>query len=272
MRARCLFLLIAFLVFPAAASAAPNWTEADKDGYGTSTTTASKVWHTLDDGRLTEVFYPDLGTPSVRSLEFVVSDGSFSQRDSQAQNRSVQLIDSRSLTYRQVNEEPGRYRITKTYVTDPARNVLMLDVRLESLTGKKLGLDVVYDPGLGNDYQDDVAEPDDHALLARDTGSPVASAVLGAPGFEDTSSQTTDGDLVQTAQTALTGAAGKPEAHRCPRLRRDHRCSAGRGDRLARVRASATFGAPISPAGTTTSAASSPRRRAPTGRSTTPRS
>ena len=91
MRARCLFLLIAFLVFPAAASAAPNWTEADKDGYGTSTTTASKVWHTLDDGRLTEVFYPDLGTPSVRSLEFVVSDGSFSQRDSQAQNRSVQL-------------------------------------------------------------------------------------------------------------------------------------------------------------------------------------
>jgi glucoamylase len=208
MRARCLSLLIVLLAFPAAASAAPNWTEADKDGYGTSTTTASKVWHTLDDGRLTEVFYPDLGTPSVRSLEFVVFDGSFSQRDSQAQNRSVQLIDSRSLTYQQVNEEPGRYRITKTYVTDPARNVLMLSVRFESLTGKKLGLDVVYDPGLGNDYQDDVAEPDDHALLARDTGSPVASAVLGAPGFEGTSSQTTDGDLVQTAHTALTGLPG----------------------------------------------------------------
>jgi glucoamylase len=84
----------------------------------------------------------------------------------------------------------------------------MLDVRFESLTGKQLGLDVVYDPGLGNDWQDDVAEPDDHALLARDTGSPVASAVLGAPGFEDTSSQTTDGDLVQTAHTALTGLPG----------------------------------------------------------------
>src|SRR3954454_6323166 len=141
MRRLCLALLAAFLVVPATASAAPFWTEADKDGYGTSTTTSSKVWHTLEDGRLTEVFYPDLGTPSVRSLEFVVSDGSFSQRDSQAQNRSVQLIDSRSLTYRQVNEEPGRYRITKTYVTDPARSVLMLDVRLESLSGRKLGLD-----------------------------------------------------------------------------------------------------------------------------------
>ena len=52
-----------------------KWTEADKDGYGTSAGTASKVWHTLDDGRLTEVFYPDLQTPSVRTLDFVVSNG-----------------------------------------------------------------------------------------------------------------------------------------------------------------------------------------------------
>jgi glucoamylase len=208
MRARCLSALIVVLVFPAAASAAPNWTEADKDGYGTSTTTQSKVWHTLDDGRLTEVFYPDLGTPSVRSLEFTVSQGAFSQRDSQAQNRSVQLVDSRSLTYRQVNEEPGRYRLTKTYVTDPARNVLMLDVRLESLNGKRLGLDVVYDPGLANDFQDDVAEPDDDALLARDTGSPVASAVAGSPAFARTASTGSGGDLVQTAQTSLTGLSG----------------------------------------------------------------
>ena len=138
------------LALPAAASAqtAPGgpgadalWTEADKDGYGTSAGTASKVWHTLDDGRLTEVFYPDLGTPSVRTLDFIVSDGkTFAQRDSDAANRSVRLLDSRSLTYQQVNEQPGRFRVTKTYVTDPARNVLLVDVRFESLTGKKLDL------------------------------------------------------------------------------------------------------------------------------------
>ena len=60
------------LAFPSTAGAV-DWTEADKDGYGTSTTRASKVWHTLDDGRLTEVLYPDLGTPSVKTLEFAVS-------------------------------------------------------------------------------------------------------------------------------------------------------------------------------------------------------
>ena len=51
------------------------WTEADKDGFGTSTTPASKVWYTLNNGELTEVYYPDLGTPSVRDLQFIVSHG-----------------------------------------------------------------------------------------------------------------------------------------------------------------------------------------------------
>jgi glucoamylase len=207
MRARCpLILIVAILSFPAAAHASTAWTEADKDGYGTSTTTTSEVWHTLDDGRLTEVFYPDLGTPSVRSLEFVVSDGKgFSERDTEAANRTIQMIDSRSLTYRQVNEEPGRYRITKTYATDPARNVLMIDVRFESLTGKKLDLDVLYDPALGNDHEDDTAQPGGDALLATDSGSPVASALVGAPRFQGTANQGSGGDLVQTGHTSLTG-------------------------------------------------------------------
>jgi glucoamylase len=85
MRCVCVVTVLLSLAVPSVAMADPNWTEADKDGYGTSTTTASKVWHTLDDGRLTEVFYPDLGTPSVRTLEFVVSSGGgFSQVDTQA--------------------------------------------------------------------------------------------------------------------------------------------------------------------------------------------
>src|SRR3954454_11039703 len=126
---------------PGAPGDTATWTPADKDGYGTSTTTASKVWHTLEHGRLTEVFYPDLNTPSVRSLDFAVSDGkTFVQRDSDAAQRSVRLVDPRSLTYRQINVQPGRFRITKTYVSDPARNTLVVRVRFESLTGKRLQL------------------------------------------------------------------------------------------------------------------------------------
>ena len=169
--------LLFLLAMPAGASAAPSapggpgatsdWTEADKDGYGTSVRRASKVWHTLDDGRLTEVFYPDLGTPSVRTLDFVVSDGkTFAQRDSDASNRRIELLDSRSLTYRQVNVQPGRFRVTKTYVTDPARHVLLVNVRFRSLTGKRLQLYPLYDPSLGNDAMDDSGRSSRKALLA----------------------------------------------------------------------------------------------------------
>jgi glucoamylase len=231
------------LALPAAAPAqtAPGgpgtravWTEADKDGYGTAVATASKVWHTLDDGRLTEVFYPDLGTPSVRTLDFVVSDGKkFVQRDGEARNRTIQLLDARSLTYQQVNEEPRRYRITKTYVTDTARNVLLADVRFESLTRRALALYALYDPGLGNDGMDDSGTTSGDALLATDSGSPVASALVGSPAFvrssngylgtsdgwqdlqdgqlDATYSSAPNGNLVQTAQTPLTGLTGSQQ-------------------------------------------------------------
>src|SRR3954464_11019745 len=106
---------------PGAPGAPAIWTPANKTGFGTSTTTTSKVWHTLQDGKLTEVFYPNLGTPSVRDLQFIVSDGkTFPERESDSTPRRTKLADTRSLTYRQTN--PGksrRWRITKTYVTDP---------------------------------------------------------------------------------------------------------------------------------------------------------
>src|SRR5215212_7133765 len=116
-------VLLLLLLFPgtAIAATAPGapgqktvWAEADKDGFGTSTTTQSKVWHTLDDGALTEVYYPDLGTPSVRDLQFVVSDGrTFSDREREDASHQIQLTDPRSLSYRQVNSTAGDALVTQ---------------------------------------------------------------------------------------------------------------------------------------------------------------
>jgi glucoamylase len=63
MRRVALLALLLVAVAPQAAAAGTPppggpgepalWTEGDKDGFGTSTTLASKVWHTLDDGELT---------------------------------------------------------------------------------------------------------------------------------------------------------------------------------------------------------------------------
>ena len=49
----------------------------------------------------------------------MVSDGrTFAERERESAQHRIALADPRSLTYRQVNTTP-RYRITKTYVTDP---------------------------------------------------------------------------------------------------------------------------------------------------------
>jgi glucoamylase len=209
------------------------WTEADKDGFGTATTTTSKVWHTLDDGELTEVFYPDIETPAVRDTQFVVSDGkTFAERERDAAVHRVELADARSLTYRQVNESPHRWRITKTYVTDPARNALLVDVRFESLTGKGLDLYVLHDPALSNDGNDDSGSTAGDALLVAD--AKAGGALVTAPALRRTSNgylgtsdgwqdlrsdfrmdwtyeSAPNGNVVQTGQTALTGLRGSQQ-------------------------------------------------------------
>src|SRR5215218_5720279 len=213
---------------PGAPGAAAHWTPADKDGYGTATATESKVWHTLRAGELTEVYYPDLGTPSVRDLQFIVSDGAtFAERETDATTHVTQFADSRSLTYRQVNTaKSGAYRITKTYTEDPARNTLLVRVRFESLTGRKLDLYVLYDPSLSNDGSDDSGARSGSRLVASD--GKTASTLTASPaftstsnGYLDTSDGWTDlrddftmdwhyasapnGNVVQTAQTPLDG-------------------------------------------------------------------
>jgi hypothetical protein len=159
---------------PGAPGAAPDFTPANKDGFGTATTLESKVWHTLSNGELTEVYYPDLGTPSVRDLQFIVSDNkTFAERETDATNHVTELADPKSLTYRQINTaKSGRYRITKTYTEDPARNTLLIDVKFESLTRKELTLYVLYDPSLSNDGR--VRAPRQERVSLRPTARPPA--------------------------------------------------------------------------------------------------
>src|SRR5215217_5468255 len=67
---------------PGAPGAVANWTAGDKEGLGTSMSAAGKAWFTLTGGELSEVYAPDLGTPSLRDLQFVVSDGAtFTERE-----------------------------------------------------------------------------------------------------------------------------------------------------------------------------------------------
>ena len=81
------------------------------------------------------MYFPRGDTADVRSLEFAVTDGaSFVDRESEDTTHAVELVDDRSLTYRQVNTaKSGRYRISKTYITDTRRDTVLMRVTFEPL-------------------------------------------------------------------------------------------------------------------------------------------
>ena len=176
-----------------------NWTEADKTGFGTSRSRASNIWFTLQDGRTSEIFYPDLSTPSVRSLELAVTDGEFTDRASKHMTTTVSRPDPRSLRFTQVHEDKdGRYRLTETSLTDPRRDSYVVRVQLESLDGGDYDVLVTYDPALTNDGSDDRGRVKGNVLMARD--KTVHTALLAKPALKPLSTRHGPGDVVQRAR------------------------------------------------------------------------
>ncbi|MFP3960968.1 glycoside hydrolase family 15 protein [Actinomadura fulvescens] len=215
---------------PGAPGKASTWAAGDKDGFGTAKNTRSKVWYTLNDGALTEVFFPRIDTPATRDTQLVVSDGAtFTDREDRDTVSRVRLADPRSLVYQQVNTaKSGKYRITKTYVADPGRSAVLADVRFESLTGRPYTVYVLHDAGLGLNANDDTGRSEG-GLVATD--GVLSSAVLVSPGFTKMSSGYADrsdgwtdlqgdhrmdwsysatqrGNVVQIGRTRLTGLPG----------------------------------------------------------------
>lgn len=153
----------------------PTWTDAGKEGLGTSTTTTSKVWFTLQGGILTEVYWPRLDNAVVRSLEFAVSDGSTVWVESKDMQHSVEWLDHNALFYRQTSRDlGGQFKITKTYATDPTHDALLIDV--DFTAPQDYSLYVLYDPALNNTGYGDAGSSQDGILVAQKTGAASALA------------------------------------------------------------------------------------------------
>ena len=147
----------------------------------------SKVWFTLCKGILTEVFYPQVDTPNVQDLQFIVTDGqTMVDLERDATCHRIELLDPRALSYRQTNTKAGRYTITKTYVADPDRPTLLIQTRFKADSGGPYRLYVLYNPSLNNTGMGDTGTTVGDALVASDGN--VASRLVCLPAFSETSS------------------------------------------------------------------------------------
>ena len=179
-----------------------HWPTAAKNGFGTSTTLASKVWFTLANGVMTEVFYPTLDTPNVQTLQFSIATKGGIENEVDETSHRMELPNPNGLIFRQINTaKSGQYTLTKTYVTDPRRNTVLIDVDFRTKTDADLW--VQYDPSLNNSGLHDTGWRQGDVLVSVDKN--IASALMSSCGFAPatTDQGRTTGNVVQTA--ALTG-------------------------------------------------------------------
>jgi glucoamylase len=105
---------------------------ARKDCVGTARNTTSKVWFTVANGVLSDVYYPTVDTTNVETLQLVVTDGStFTDLATRDMTYTVAPLDRSGMSCRVTSTaRSGRYTLTTDYLTDPARDSVVMRVRL----------------------------------------------------------------------------------------------------------------------------------------------
>ena len=98
----------------------PRWTQGSKQGVGTAYSADSRVWFTLWNGVITEVYYPTIDQPQIRDLQYLVSDGNCFHEEKRDLKTKIQEIDKNALGYYITNDDPnGNYTIHKEIISDP---------------------------------------------------------------------------------------------------------------------------------------------------------
>src|ERR1700690_2892349 len=127
---------------PGAPGANATWNESSLQGFADSLGSDSKVWYTLGDGELENVFYPETDTPDTFGLQYTVTNGSsFADTETADTTHAISLVDPTSLVWQQVNTATnGDFTITKTYIADPSRSVVLIETTFDNTSSKTLQL------------------------------------------------------------------------------------------------------------------------------------
>lgn len=111
----------------------PRWTHGDKDGVGTAYSGSSRLWFTVWNGIVTELYYPTVDRPQVRDLQFLISDGeTFLHQETKDLRTEIKRID-KVLAYKVEAQDPGGlYSFDKIILADPHQPCLLIHTRIRA--------------------------------------------------------------------------------------------------------------------------------------------
>jgi glucoamylase len=129
---------------PPVAAGAPgalsHYDLARKDCVGTARNGTSKVWFTVANGVLSDVYAPTIDNTNVETLQFAVTDGAtFTDLQTRDMTYTVRALDPTGMSC-QVTSTPrrGGYTLVTDYLTDPQRNSVVIRTRLQGPAALKL--------------------------------------------------------------------------------------------------------------------------------------
>ncbi len=109
---------------------------ARKDCVGTAAGTRSKVWYTVADGVLSDTYEPTIDNTNVSTLQYVVTDGStFTDLQTRDMTYSVSADPTGMACTVTAADAAHGYQLTTTYITDAARDTVLMRTRLSAIPG-----------------------------------------------------------------------------------------------------------------------------------------
>jgi glucoamylase len=220
-------------VAPGAPGSESYFDLARKDCVGTAFGTRSKVWFTVADGALSDVYWPTVDATNVHSLEYLVSDGSTFTDVQGRDMRYESSADPTGMSCTVTASDPARgYRITTTYLADPSADAVLMRITFAGPAGDHLY--VRLDPlagGTGGGGSQNAGPNTAELVSAGARSVPVASnpstvtdavnRTYGVPTFEALQSSGGFGEeSVGYAGTASDGQTMLDSAHRLTRYDR----------------------------------------------------
>ncbi len=165
----------------------PVWATGQKSLVGTSLG-SSRVWFTIGRGIVTEVFYPRIDIPAIRDLGFLVGDDRGFWVEIKSGTSWTQTLKDPQVPLPLLEHHHPDFLFQFHVVSDPMRDVLLVDYRLEGRPGLKAY--VLCAVRLGGDPRNNRASCDQwvgRPLLWAEQG-PFALALMsrdraGLPGF-----------------------------------------------------------------------------------------
>ena len=185
---------------PGAPGIPPRWTSSAKSGVGTAPGRGSRVWFTISHGILNEIYAPRLDTACIRDVGFIITAKNYFSEEKRDADHTIRAVEDGIPAFRLVNTaRDGRYRISKTILSDPDREVILQEIAFEALQGAAgdYALHAIIAPHLVNAGADNTAwygEYKGHGMLfaeGRGRALAVASSVpwiarsAGYVGFSD---------------------------------------------------------------------------------------